>query len=162
MPWGLPLSLDDPRFKLDEAWSFRCTGCRLEHFRHSPYCPECGQKHPSEDRAFGVSGVHYRRVWKLPELAVEFNKFHGWTTEVGSFVLSHAELSISVWNEGSRTALVYCAGVERIEATPGRWSSRLRVESASTTIGDGFAMLDEAVRFRVICGMLSVYVRTGE
>jgi hypothetical protein len=157
MPWGFPESLDDPRSRDDEAWSFRCAACRAELFRYTPHCPKCGAKHLREARAFGASGRRYRRAWRLPEVVAEVERFRGWTAEVGSFVISHAELSVSVWS-AAEWALVYCAAAGRIEVTPGRWQAALRVEAAETPLGPGFALHDDAARLRVVCGMLSVYV----
>ena len=161
MPWGVPWSLNDPRNQDDEAWSFRCAGCQVELFRHTPYCPECGAKHPGEGRSFGTSGRRYRRAWELPEVTAELERFRGWTAGVGSFTVSHAELSIDV-HSADEWALIYCAATERVEVSPGWWQSALRVEAADTRHGPGFALVDEAARLRVVCGMLSVYVAVPE
>ncbi len=158
MPWGLPGPefLVDPRRRDGEVWSFRCAACRAELFRYTPHCPECGARHPSESRAFGGSGRRYRGVWRPAEVAAELDRFRGWTAEVGAFAISHAELSVSVWADHD-WALVYCAGAERIEVTPGRWPATLRVEGTETTLGPGFVLLDDPVRLRVVCGTLGVY-----
>ena len=157
MPWGFPSTLEDPHSRDDEAWSFRCAACTAEQFRYTPHCPECGAKHLNESRAFGTSGRRYRRAWRLPDVVAELERFRGWTAGVGSFVISHSELPISVWGSGDEWALVSCSATDRIEVTPGRWQAALRVEAADTQLGPGFALLDDAVRLRVVCSMLSVY-----
>jgi hypothetical protein len=126
-------------------------------FRYTPHCPECGVEQPPEGRAFGASGRRYRRAWRLPEVAAELERCRGWTAEVGSFVTGHGQLSISLWS-ADEWALAYCAAVERIEITPGQWPSALRTEVAEGKFRPGFTLVDDSVRLRVVCGMLSVYV----
>jgi hypothetical protein len=89
-------------------------------------------------------------------VAAELERYRGWTAEVGSFAISHGELSISLWS-ADEWALAYCAAVERIEITPGQWPSALRAEAAEAKVRPGFALVDDSVRLRVVCGMLSVY-----
>src|SRR5262249_17428400 len=121
MPYGLPRFLTDSRCRDDQAWSFRCFACNAELFQYTSFCPECGAKHPDENRAFGTGGRRYRRVWRFEEVGRELDRSRGWTAEVGNFHISHQELEIRAWSSGEEWYLIYCAASERIEVTPGRW-----------------------------------------
>jgi hypothetical protein len=158
MPWGFPWSLDDPRSRDDEAWSFRCVACRAELFRYSPHCPQCGAKHPREGRAFGTSGRRYRRAWRPEEVRRELERCRGWTAEAGTFHISHRELEVHTWSDGDEWALIYCAATERIEVTPGRWRCGFELAASEDAEGRLFTLTDGAAQLRVACRVLGVYV----
>jgi hypothetical protein len=158
MPWGFPWSLTDPRRRDDEAWSFRCFACHAELFRYTPHCPGGGAEHPEERRAFGSSGRRYRRVWRPEEVRRELARCRGWTAEVGTFSISHAELEVRAWSEGGEWFLICGAATQRIEVTPGRWRCAFELTASEDEQGRLYTLTDRAVSLRVVCRMLSVYV----